>query len=185
VYFLINEGSMQETQMSLIAGKLHAALILEGELTENGLVALSNLGDSMTLELAKALVGESAVGDLRETFRMYRTADAVTVTDGASGSGSAIRFSVAKAKRIGALCGFENTKIGGSFFGCRIIAEPNATGAYDIIVNDKPVGVWTGDMQASVVLKLKSKAAFPLLLQPQPAFPGMVNLTVYRLPAAA
>ena len=187
VYFLINEGSVQETQMTLIAGKLHAALILEGELTENGLVALSNLGDSMTLELAKALVGESTVGDLRETFRMYRTADAeaVTVTDGASGSGTVIRFSIARAKRIGALCGFENTRLGGRFPGCRIIAEPNAAGAYDIIVNDKPAGVWTGNMQDNVVLKLKSKSALPLLLQPQPTFPGMVSLTVYRLAAAA
>lgn len=187
VYFLINQGSMQEMQMTLIASKLHAALILEGELTENGLVALSNLGDSMTLELAKALVGESRIGDLQETFRMYRTADveAVTSTESATGSGKVIRFSIATARRIGALCGFENTRLDGSFLGCKMTIEPNAAGAYDIIVNDKTVGEWTGDMQDSVVLKLKSKSALPLLIQPQPAFPGMVSLTVYRLPAAA
>jgi hypothetical protein len=187
VYFLINQGSMQEMQMTLIASKLHAALILEGELTENGLVALSNLGDSMTLELAKALVGESEVGDLQETFRMYRTADveAITSTDGEGGSGKVIRFSFNKARRIGALCGFENTRLGGSFPGCRMIVEPNTAGTYDIIVNDRPVGVWSGDMRENVVLKLKSKSALPLLVQPQPAFPGMVSLTVYRLAAAA
>ncbi len=46
-------------------------------------------------------------------------------------------------------------------------------------------GGWTGNMQDNVVLKLKSKSALPLLLQPQPTFPGMVSLTVYRLAAAA
>jgi hypothetical protein len=187
VYFLINQGTMQEKQMALIASKLHAALILEGELTENGLVALSNLGDSMTLELAKALVGESEAGDLQETFRMYRTADvaAVTSTDDKGGSGKVIRFSFNKAKRIGVLCGLENTRLDGSFPGCRMTVEPTAAGTYEIIVNDRPVGVWTGNMQEGVFLKMKSKNALPLLIQPQPAFPGMVSLEVYRLPVAA
>jgi len=187
VYFLINQGSMQEMQMTLIASKLHAALILEGELTENGLVALSNLGDSMTLELAKALVGESQVGDLQETFRMYRTADvvAVTGTEAVTGSGKVIRYSIATARPIGALCGLEKTRLNGKFPGCRMTIIPNVDGTYDIFVNDKPAGVWTGNMQDSVVLKLKSKTALPLLVQPQLAFPGIVSLAVYRLPTAA
>ena len=187
VYFLINQGSMQEKQMSLIASKLHAALILEGELTENGLVALSNLGDSMTLELAKALVGESEVGDLQETFRMYRTADVTAITDddGETVTRKVIRYSFNKAKRIGALCGLENRRLDGSFLGCKMTVEPNAEGLYEIIVNDSPAGVWSGNMQDSVILKLKSKTALPLLVQPQPTFPGLVSLAVYRLPAAA
>jgi hypothetical protein len=182
VYFLINQGTMQEKQMTLIASKLHAALILEGELTENGLVALSNLGDSMTLELAKALVGESETGDLQETFRMYRTADVSAVT---STNGKVIRFSFNRAKYIGTLCGVEYGTLSGNFQGCKMIVEPTANGTYEIIVNDRPAGVWTGNMQESVFLKMKSKNALPLLIQPQPAFPGMVSLEVYRLPVAA
>lgn len=187
VYFLINEGTMQEKQMSLIASKLHAALILEGELTENGLVALSNLGDSMTIELAKALVGELEVGSLEETFRMYRNAD-IAATTGIGLDGQAakvVRFSAATAKRIGAICGWENQLLEGYFQGCRIQARPTRYGTYEIVLNGKMAGMWTGDLQDAVLVLPKGKNTQPLLVQPQPTFPGMVNLTVFRLPAAA
>ena len=118
---------------------------------------------------------------------MYRTADvaAVTSMDGEGGSGKVIRFSFNRAKYIGTLCGVEHGTLSGNFKGCKMTIEPTAAGTYEIIVNDRPSGVWTGNPQESVFLKMKSKNALPLLVQPQPAFPGMVNLAVYRLPAAA
>ena len=58
--------------MSLIASKLEASLILEGELSDKGLVALSEMGDSMAVELARALVGQLETQGLEAQFRAYR-----------------------------------------------------------------------------------------------------------------
>lgn len=59
--------------MSLIASKLEASQILEGELSDKGVVALSEMGDSMTVELARALVGQLETQGLEAQFRAYRS----------------------------------------------------------------------------------------------------------------
>lgn len=79
VRFFINRNTMQETAMSLIAGKLEASLVLEGELSDKGLVALSDAGDSMAVELARALVGQLKTKGLEEQFKAYRKFDKSTM----------------------------------------------------------------------------------------------------------
>ena len=56
VYYLAYSGTMQTRAMKLIAAKLETSLALEGELTDKGLTALSESSDSMTRQLAKALL---------------------------------------------------------------------------------------------------------------------------------
>lgn len=73
VRFFVNRNTMQEKAMSLIASKLEASLILEGELSDKGLVALSEMGDSMSVELARALVGQLETQGLEAQFRAYRS----------------------------------------------------------------------------------------------------------------
>lgn len=75
VRFMINRDTLQETAMGLIASKLEASLVLEGELSEKGLVALSEAGDSMAVELARALVKDLKMDSLEKTFASYRAAD--------------------------------------------------------------------------------------------------------------
>lgn len=72
VRFFINRNTMQETAMTLIASKLEASLVLEGELSDKGLVALSEIGDSMAVELARPLVGELEPQSLEAQFKAYR-----------------------------------------------------------------------------------------------------------------
>ncbi|GBD39353.1 hypothetical protein HRbin37_01632 [bacterium HR37] len=47
---------MQEKALRLIAGKLETSLVVEGELSDKGLQALSQAEGSMVVELARALV---------------------------------------------------------------------------------------------------------------------------------
>lgn len=56
VYYLAYSGTMQTRAMKLIAAKLETSLALEGELTDKGLTVLSESSDSMTRQLAKALL---------------------------------------------------------------------------------------------------------------------------------
>ena len=51
---------MQTRAMKLIATKLETSLALEGELTDKGLSALSESSDSMSRQLAKALLEQMA-----------------------------------------------------------------------------------------------------------------------------
>jgi hypothetical protein len=62
--------------MSLIASKLEASLILEGELSDKGLVALSEGGDNMAAELARSLINEGSLTGLEKTFAAYKMAEA-------------------------------------------------------------------------------------------------------------
>jgi hypothetical protein len=62
--------------MSLIASKLEASLILEGELSDKGLVALSESGDNMAAELARSLINEGSLTGLEQTFAAYKRAEA-------------------------------------------------------------------------------------------------------------
>jgi hypothetical protein len=56
VVFLCYKGTMQSRALTLIATKLEASLVIEGELTDHGLSALANSSDSLILDLARALV---------------------------------------------------------------------------------------------------------------------------------
>ena len=66
VYYLLYEDSMQEKAMKLIASKLETSLAVEGELCDKGLAALSESGDSLIVEMAKALVD-----GIQETQEVY------------------------------------------------------------------------------------------------------------------
>ncbi len=56
VLYLCYKGTMQEKALRLIASKLETSLVVEGELSDKGLQALSHAEGSMVLELARALV---------------------------------------------------------------------------------------------------------------------------------
>jgi len=73
VYYLTYSGTMQTRAMKLIATKLETSLALEGELTDKGLSALSESSDSMTRELARALLEQiSFNGSLKDMWAAYR-----------------------------------------------------------------------------------------------------------------
>jgi len=58
VYYLNYGNTMQELALSLLAAKMETALAVEGDLTDKGLLALAESGNSMLLELARTLVGD-------------------------------------------------------------------------------------------------------------------------------
>jgi len=59
--------------MKLIATKLETSLALEGELTDKGLSALSDSSDSMSRQLAKALLEQmDDIGSLKDLWAAYR-----------------------------------------------------------------------------------------------------------------
>ena len=73
VYYLSYSGTIQIRAMKLIATKLETSLALEGELTDKGLSALSESSDSMTRELAKALLEQiDDSGSLKDMWAAYR-----------------------------------------------------------------------------------------------------------------
>ena len=73
VYYLTYSETMQTRAMKLIATKLETSLALEGELTDKGLSALAESSDSMTRELARALVEQiSFTGSLKDMWAAYR-----------------------------------------------------------------------------------------------------------------
>ncbi len=73
VYYLTYSETMQTRAMKLIATKLEISLALEGELTDKGLSALSESSDSMTRELARALLEQiSFSGSLKDMWAAYR-----------------------------------------------------------------------------------------------------------------
>jgi hypothetical protein len=64
---------MQTRAMKLIATKLETSLSLEGELTDKGLSALSESSNSMSRQLAKALLEQMAnTGSLKDLWTAYR-----------------------------------------------------------------------------------------------------------------
>jgi len=73
VYYMAYSGTMQTRAMKLIATKLETSLALEGELTDKGLSALSESSDSMSRELARALVEQiDYSGTLKDMWAAYR-----------------------------------------------------------------------------------------------------------------
>jgi hypothetical protein len=75
VRYLINRDTAQEKAMTLIASKLESSLVLEGELSDKGLVALSEVGDNMAVELARSLVGDIKLNSLEAQFASYKQAE--------------------------------------------------------------------------------------------------------------
>ena len=73
VYFLTYSKTMQTQLMKLMADKMTTSLAIEGELTDEGLAALSDTTDSMARELTKMLIEKS--GDnrsLKDVWADYR-----------------------------------------------------------------------------------------------------------------
>ncbi|MFW5758883.1 MAG: DEAD/DEAH box helicase family protein, partial [Bacteroidota bacterium] len=74
VRYMINKNTAQEKAMSLIASKLEAAVVLEGDLSDKGLTALSTGGGNIALELARAIVNNIDSG-LEDIFEKYKKAE--------------------------------------------------------------------------------------------------------------
>ena len=73
VFFLAYSATMQIRAMKLMADKLIHSLALEGELSDQGLAAISESGDSLAKELAKMLVGRiNDNRDLKDMWAGYR-----------------------------------------------------------------------------------------------------------------
>jgi len=73
VYYMAYSHTMQTRAMKLIATKLETSLALEGDLTDKGLSALSESSDSMSKELARALVEQiDDSGTLKDMWAAYR-----------------------------------------------------------------------------------------------------------------
>lgn len=79
VYYLVYRDSMQETAMRLIATKLETSLAIEGDLTDRGLVALSEAGEGLIYELARTLINNiHTPGSLDYYWKDYRKTEAET-----------------------------------------------------------------------------------------------------------
>jgi superfamily II DNA or RNA helicase len=73
VYFMAYSDTMQTRLMQLMADKLTSSLTLEGELSDKGLVALSESSDSMARELAKMFLEKSSDNrSLKDIWAAYR-----------------------------------------------------------------------------------------------------------------
>src|SRR5947209_9598530 len=79
IYFMMYDGTLQVSALSLIAAKLRASLMVEGDLGSDGLAAFATDGDDLMVALAKKL----ASGDkfdarsLEALFASNREAEAV------------------------------------------------------------------------------------------------------------
>ncbi len=73
VHYMAYSNTMQTRAIKLIATKLETSLALEGELTDKGLSALSESSDSMSRELARALLEKiDDSGSLKDMWAAYR-----------------------------------------------------------------------------------------------------------------
>lgn len=77
VTHLVYEGTLQAEALALVAGKMRSALMIEGELPEDGLAALGGDGQDMLLALARRLTEEHANDgqSLEALFARRREAD--------------------------------------------------------------------------------------------------------------
>jgi hypothetical protein len=71
--------TMQDKALSLMAQKMETSLAVEGELSDQGLAALSESENSMVYELAKALTGRTTVGDVNQAWNRYRQRELASV----------------------------------------------------------------------------------------------------------
>ncbi len=84
VTFLVYQGRLHAEALALVAAKMHSALMVEGELPEDGLAALEGGGQDVFLALARQLTEESGGrGQLLETLFPRRRLG--TTSSGTSG----------------------------------------------------------------------------------------------------
>lgn len=79
VFFMAYSETMQDKALSLMAQKMETSLAVEGELSDQGLAALSESENSMVYELAKALTGRTTVGDVNQAWNRYRQRELASV----------------------------------------------------------------------------------------------------------
>ncbi|MBB5348383.1 DEAD/DEAH box helicase [Desulfoprunum benzoelyticum] len=72
VFYMAYAGTMQGKALSLMAQKMETSLAVEGELSDQGLAALSESDNSMMYELAKALTGKKTVGSMDDAWTRYK-----------------------------------------------------------------------------------------------------------------
>jgi hypothetical protein len=81
VFYLAYAETMQDKALSLMAQKMETSLAVEGELSGQGLAALSESENSMMYELAKALTGQQPVEDVTTAWSRYRQRELASVLD--------------------------------------------------------------------------------------------------------
>ena len=78
VFYMAYAETMQEQALSLMAQKMETSLAVEGELSDQGLAALSESENSMMYELAKALTGKKTVPGMNDAWTRYRQRELVS-----------------------------------------------------------------------------------------------------------
>jgi hypothetical protein len=78
VLYMAYAKSMQEKALSLMAQKMETSLAVEGELSDQGLAALSESDNAMMYKLAKALTGKKSVGDINDAWNRYKQCELVS-----------------------------------------------------------------------------------------------------------
>jgi len=78
VSFMVYDGTLQAEALALVAAKLRAALLIEGELPQDGLGELAGGGDDMFLALARRLAGQEQ-GDGHSLEALFAEARTVEV----------------------------------------------------------------------------------------------------------
>lgn len=79
VFFMAYAETMQDKALALMAQKMETSLAVEGELSDQGLAALSESENSIVYELAKALTGRKSVGDANQAWSQYRQREMASV----------------------------------------------------------------------------------------------------------
>jgi SNF2 family DNA or RNA helicase len=72
VFYMAYAQTMQEEALSLMAQKMETSLAVEGELSDQGLAALSKSDNSMMYELAKALTGKKSACNMNDAWNRYK-----------------------------------------------------------------------------------------------------------------
>lgn len=72
VFFMAYTATMQDKALSLMAQKMETSLAVEGELSDQGLAALSKSENSMVYELAKALTGQQTTENMTDAWSRYK-----------------------------------------------------------------------------------------------------------------
>lgn len=70
---------MQDKALAFMAQKMAISLAVEGELSEQGLAALSESENTIVYELAKALTDWKTVGDANQAWSQYRQREMASV----------------------------------------------------------------------------------------------------------
>ena len=78
VFYMAYAETMQEKALSLMAQKMETSLAVEGELSDQGLAALSESDNSMMYELAKALTGKKTVGNMSDAWTRYKQRELIS-----------------------------------------------------------------------------------------------------------